>query len=181
VLKSIHGVDEGLAGNRVGDGETMRGGVWRDIIKIGEEIEGLRVDFSSAYVGVLGDGTDIRFWTDKWVDNRRLCDRFSRLFHLDRGKEGSVMDNGAWVDGVWSWVWDWGRCIRGRVCKELEDLTRVLQNVVVSNNCRDRWRWALSEDGEFKVNELSRLVEEKILHAESEAQETLWSKLVSKR
>ena len=57
----------------------------------------------------------------------------------------------------------------------------VLQNVVVSNNYRDRWRWALSEDGEFKVNELSRLVEEKILTVESGGQDTLWNKLVPKK
>ncbi|GJW63199.1 hypothetical protein Tco_0115083 [Tanacetum coccineum] len=69
--------------------------------------------------------------------------------------------------------WDWGRDIRGRVFKELDDLVCALQNVVVSNNCRDRWRWTLFEDGEFKVKDLSRMVEEKIQNVESGSQETL--------
>ncbi|GKA60292.1 reverse transcriptase domain, reverse transcriptase zinc-binding domain protein, partial [Tanacetum coccineum] len=133
---------------------------------VGEEIDGLGVEFSSSFVGVLRDGRDIRFWIDRWVGNRRLSDAFPRLFHLDRGREGSVMEKGAWVDGMWRWEWDWVREIKGRVCKEFDDLMEVLQNVIVSN-CRDGWRWVLVEDGEFKVKELTRLVEKKILHVES--------------
>ncbi|GJW46396.1 hypothetical protein Tco_0078042 [Tanacetum coccineum] len=45
----------------------------------------------------------------------------------------------------------------------------------------DRWRWTLCEDGEFKVKDLSRLIEEKILHVETGTQETLWNKLVPKK
>ncbi|GJY42434.1 hypothetical protein Tco_0429704 [Tanacetum coccineum] len=96
-----------------------------------------------------------------------LCDRFPRLYHLGRKKEGSVMDKGSWVNDDWCWEWDWVREIRGRVCKEFDDLLGALQNVVVSKYCRDKWRWALVEDGEFKVKELTRLIEEKILQVES--------------
>ncbi|GJW95236.1 reverse transcriptase domain, reverse transcriptase zinc-binding domain protein [Tanacetum coccineum] len=148
------------------------------ILKCFEEVSRLRVNYNKR---VLGDGRDIRFWVDRWVDNRRLCDIFSRLYHLDRRKEGSVMDKGSWVNGVWCWEWDWIRNIRGRVCKEFDDLMEVLQNVIVSNNCRDRWRWAQVEDGVFKVKELTRLVEEKILHVESGGQETISNKLVPKK
>lgn len=52
---------------------------------------------------------------------------------------------------------------------------------MVSNNCRDRWRWSLGEDGEFKVKELSRRIEEKLLLSDSGSQETLWNKLVPKK
>ncbi|GJW03796.1 reverse transcriptase domain, reverse transcriptase zinc-binding domain protein [Tanacetum coccineum] len=93
---------------------------------------GGRLTLVKLVLGVLGDGRDIRFWVDRWVDNRRLCDAFPRLYHLDRRKEGSVMDKRTWVNDVW-----------------------------------DRWRWMQAEDGEFKVKELSRLIEEKILQAES--------------
>ncbi|GJU52790.1 hypothetical protein Tco_1226504 [Tanacetum coccineum] len=66
------------------------GGVWSDIVRIGKEIDRMGLDFSSSCFEVFGDGKDIRFWVDRWVDNRRLCDRFPRLYHLDRRKEGSV-------------------------------------------------------------------------------------------
>ncbi|GKD26040.1 RNA-directed DNA polymerase, eukaryota, reverse transcriptase zinc-binding domain protein, partial [Tanacetum coccineum] len=87
-------------------GGRSGGGVWNGIVRIGEETNGVGLDFSSLCVGVLGDGKDIRFWVDKWVDNRRLCDRFPKLYHLDRRKEGSVWDKGSWVNDVWDkWRW----------------------------------------------------------------------------
>nr|GFA18498.1 reverse transcriptase domain, reverse transcriptase zinc-binding domain protein [Tanacetum cinerariifolium] len=47
-------------------------------------------EFSFTYLG-LTIGENMRR-VDRWVDNRRLCDRFHRLYHLDRRKESSVMD-----------------------------------------------------------------------------------------
>nr|GEW40717.1 hypothetical protein [Tanacetum cinerariifolium] len=75
-----------------------------------------------------------------------------------------LKEKGEWVNGEWRWTWDWVQGIRGRVCSEFDELLGVLQNVVVSNNCRDTWRWTIFEDGIFKVKELSSLIEEKILH-----------------
>ncbi|GJR42180.1 RNA-directed DNA polymerase, eukaryota, reverse transcriptase zinc-binding domain protein [Tanacetum coccineum] len=81
---------------------------------------------------------------------------------------------------MWRWEWDWVRNIRGRVNKEFEDLIVTLQNIVISNDCRDKWKWTLKEDGSFKVKDLSILIliEEKILHVGNVGQETLWNKLV---
>ncbi|GJX34581.1 kinase-like domain, beta-lactamase/transpeptidase-like protein [Tanacetum coccineum] len=42
-------------------------GVWSDIVKIGEEIDGVWIEFSSACVEVLGDGKDIRFLVDSYA------------------------------------------------------------------------------------------------------------------
>ncbi|GKD73006.1 hypothetical protein Tco_1331288, partial [Tanacetum coccineum] len=87
----------------------MRERIWYDIVKIREEIDRVGLEFTSVYVGEVGDGRDIRFWVDRWVDNRRLYDRFPRLFHLDSRKEGSVMDKILWVNNGWVWAWD---CVR---------------------------------------------------------------------
>ncbi|GJR91336.1 hypothetical protein Tco_0215347 [Tanacetum coccineum] len=129
-------------------------GYWSDIVKTGEEIDGLGVKFSSSCIGVVGDGRDIRFWIDRWVDNQRLCDRFPRLYHLDRRKDVSVMDRGVWItiDG----------CGNG-----------IGLEVVISNNCKDRC--------DFKVKDLSSLIEEKILLSDGGGHEMLWNKLVPKK
>ncbi|GJX98461.1 RNA-directed DNA polymerase, eukaryota, reverse transcriptase zinc-binding domain protein [Tanacetum coccineum] len=97
------------------------GRVWCDIVKSGEEIDGLGVEFTSLFVGMVRDGRDIR------------------------KKEISVVERGEWVDN------------------------------------RDRWKWSLSEDGEFTVKELSRLIEEKILVSDNGGQEMVWNKLVPKK
>ncbi|GJW73959.1 RNA-directed DNA polymerase, eukaryota, reverse transcriptase zinc-binding domain protein [Tanacetum coccineum] len=72
-----------------------RRGEGRDIVRIGEEMDGLGIGFTSSCRGVLGDGRDIRFWTDMWVGDQRLCDRFPRLFYLDSRKEGRAWDKGS--------------------------------------------------------------------------------------
>nr|GEW70259.1 RNA-directed DNA polymerase, eukaryota, reverse transcriptase zinc-binding domain protein [Tanacetum cinerariifolium] len=40
---------------------VSRGGVWGNVVKIGEEIDALGVEFTSSCVGILGDGRDIRW------------------------------------------------------------------------------------------------------------------------
>nr|GEY41776.1 RNA-directed DNA polymerase, eukaryota, reverse transcriptase zinc-binding domain protein [Tanacetum cinerariifolium] len=95
------------------------------------------------------------------------------------------MEKGEWVDNrwvwVWVWVWDWVRSIRGRVSTEFEDFLDALQHVVISNNCKDRWKWVIEEDGKFTVKELSRLIKEKVLVSDNGGHETLWNKLVHKK
>ncbi|GJX85916.1 reverse transcriptase domain, reverse transcriptase zinc-binding domain protein [Tanacetum coccineum] len=156
-------------------------GVWRDIIRVGDELEGLGVDFISSFMGEVGNGADIRFWINRWVGGIRLCDRFTRLYHLDRHKEGKVEEKGKWIDNVWRWKWEWVRNIRGMVCKDLEDLRIIFQNVVININCRDRWRWALQESGDFTVRGLTKLVEEKIHNTDSGGGATTWNNLVPKK
>ncbi|GJT93110.1 hypothetical protein Tco_1081955 [Tanacetum coccineum] len=178
---SIHGVSGGLGDVRGVERVVKGGGVWREIIRIGEELEGLGIDFTSSLEGVVGNGREVGFWIDRWVGRERLCDRFSRLYHLDSRKEGRVADKGKWVNGEWQWEREWVRELRGRACRDFNDLTNLLQNVVIDMDCRDRWKWTLQENGVFTVKELSRMVEEKTLRIESGCQETIWNKLVPKK
>ena len=58
VIKSIRGASGGIGeGRNMGLGLTGRGGgVWRDIVKSGEEIDGSGFEFTSSWGGVLGYG-----------------------------------------------------------------------------------------------------------------------------
>ncbi|GKC92042.1 hypothetical protein Tco_1157484, partial [Tanacetum coccineum] len=80
-----------------------------------------------------------------------------------RRKDGRVEEKGKWVDNSWCWEWDWVKILRWRVCKDLEELQSILKNVVIKFDCRDRWRWALQESGDFTVRDLTKMVEEKML------------------
>ncbi|GJV40051.1 putative RNA-directed DNA polymerase [Tanacetum coccineum] len=70
---------------------------------VGDELEGLGLEFISSFVREVRNGNDIRFWVDIWVGGVRLCDLFPRLYHLDRSKEGRVVEKRKWVDNVWCW------------------------------------------------------------------------------
>ncbi|GKF00533.1 reverse transcriptase domain, reverse transcriptase zinc-binding domain protein, partial [Tanacetum coccineum] len=98
-----------------------------------------------------------------------------------RRKEGRVEEKGKWVDNVWCWEWEWVRDLRGRVCKDLEDLVIILQNVIMKVNCRDRCRWTLQESGDFTVRDLTRLIEEKIINADNGSEAAIWNKWVLKK
>jgi hypothetical protein len=63
--------------------------------------------------------------------------------------------------------------------QEFEELQNILQNVVITFDCRDRWRWALHESGEFTVKELTKMVEEKILDVDNNGGvATIWNKWI---
>ncbi|GJU72530.1 RNA-directed DNA polymerase, eukaryota [Tanacetum coccineum] len=59
----------------------LEGEVWGDILKIGKEVDGIGVEFTSSCIGVLGDERNIR------------------------RKEASMSDREGWVDNRWVWEW----------------------------------------------------------------------------
>nr|GEV71523.1 putative reverse transcriptase domain-containing protein [Tanacetum cinerariifolium] len=71
-------------------------------------------------------------------------------------KEGRVAEKGSFVNSGWVLEWDWVRNVSGR-------------------------RWTLSEDGEFTLKDLTRLVEERMLNVDYDDQATLWNKWVPKK
>ncbi|GJW32611.1 RNA-directed DNA polymerase, eukaryota, reverse transcriptase zinc-binding domain protein [Tanacetum coccineum] len=115
VIKSIHGEGRGMWDVRgIGKGEGGR--IWRDIVRSGQEIGGLRVEFTSLFVEMVGDGKDIR------------------------KKEISIMEIGEWVDNRWVWVWDWVRSIGGKFT--VKELSRLIEEkILVSNNGGQEMIW----------------------------------------
>ncbi|GKD88144.1 hypothetical protein Tco_1363651 [Tanacetum coccineum] len=55
VIKSIYGASGGFRDVRALGRGVSRGGVWGDIVRSGEE---LGIEFTSSWVGILGDGRD---------------------------------------------------------------------------------------------------------------------------
>ncbi|GJR72598.1 putative RNA-directed DNA polymerase [Tanacetum coccineum] len=177
VLGSLPLENRGLSSRGDVGREFSGGRVWRDIIKVGKEIDGVGIDF----ICKVGNGREVSFWLDRWIGDFRLCDRFPRLFHLDSRLEGRLVEKGRWVEGVWRWEWMWIREPTGRVSGEIEGLIGLLQNVKLSNDCRDQWRWNLNEYGGFMVKDLTRMVEERTLQLEISRQDKIWNKLVTKK
>nr|GEX11931.1 transposon TX1 [Tanacetum cinerariifolium] len=99
------------------------GGVWRDKIKIGEELDGLGIEFSSSFEGVVGNGRDIRFWIDrdKWrwtlngdgnfsaKDLSRLVEE--KILDVERGGQETIWNKSV-PKKVNIFVW---RVLKGRI------------------------------------------------------------------
>ncbi|GKB38833.1 RNA-directed DNA polymerase, eukaryota, reverse transcriptase zinc-binding domain protein, partial [Tanacetum coccineum] len=98
----------------------------------------LGVEFTSLFVRMVRDGRDIMFLVDRWVDNRRLCDRFLRLYHLDRKKEISVVERGEWVDNRDQWKWSLSEDGKFTV----RELSRLIEEkILVSDNAGRETIW----------------------------------------
>ncbi|GJZ22883.1 hypothetical protein Tco_0559922 [Tanacetum coccineum] len=102
VIKSVYRENGGLSNS--GDAGYGCGGsrVRKDIIKLGRDIDAKGIEYTSSLFYNVGNGRDVLFWLDRWIGDFRLCDRFPRLFHLDRRLEGRVAEKGRWVEGVWT-------------------------------------------------------------------------------
>lgn len=49
----------------------------------------------------LGNGTEIKFWEEKWSFPWKLREVFSALFELSDNQIGAVADFGEWRNGEW--------------------------------------------------------------------------------
>ena len=71
---------------------------WRDLRKVwrSEEWGGKFEDRLSLEVG---NGREVLFWSDNWIDLENLKSRFPRLFSLSVNKEARLCDCGIWGNG----------------------------------------------------------------------------------
>lgn len=54
----------------------------------------------------IGDSKNISFWSNMWLGDMRLKQRFARVFVNSENKEGKVFEVGEWCDGIWSWTFN---------------------------------------------------------------------------
>jgi len=81
---------------------------WRDIRKVWN-LEEWGNDFEDRGRWEVGDGKEIRFWEDKWVDNVPLKHKFPRLFSISLNTGHHLTQVGIWSNNSWSWELSWRR------------------------------------------------------------------------
>jgi hypothetical protein len=121
---------------------------WKDICSIGVN---LNLNwFSSNVVKKLGNGVHTRFWSDIWVGDVPLRDRFPRLFSISSQKEGSVADFRRVINGTFSWDFIWRRRFFVWEQDLLHELLAIINPVNLSVG-DDRWGWVPEGGGPFSV------------------------------
>jgi len=88
----------------------------------------------------VGDGTCTFFWTDRWLGEVILCDRFRRLFDLTKDRMVTVADMFAlgWGEGGEAWQ---GRCLLAWEEEPVREFSNFLSNVQLHVDKEDMWSW----------------------------------------
>ena len=70
--------------------------------------------FSEWFGKVVGDGRETKLWEDGLIGDRKLKERFTRLYHLESNNGATIAEKGHFIGEEWVWRWGWRREPRGR-------------------------------------------------------------------
>ena len=87
----------------------------------------------------LGDGRNIRFWWDEWIDRVVLKRAFPQIFALSVNKEGKVRDFGSWINNYWSWKIILKRRLFDWELYQWSDICEILKRSIVCDNLKDSY------------------------------------------
>lgn len=104
---------------------------------------------SSGMCMVVGNGHNVLFWQDEWIEGVILKDKFPQMFALASNKTGSVNEFGAWVNGDWRWKINLRRSIFGWERAQWSGLLQMITGIILTENMEDKLVWKNSVDGSF--------------------------------
>ncbi|CAJ2670980.1 unnamed protein product [Trifolium pratense] len=142
----------GVEGGRLRD-VGRRGSLWwREIVRIREGSGEPRGGwFREHVVRRVGDGSETFFWTDPWVDETPLSERFGRLFELTATKSRTVAEMFALGWGADGGAWEWRRQLRAWEEEMLGECQSLLLTISLQALSLDRWQWRLDPDAGYTV------------------------------
>ncbi|GJV22982.1 hypothetical protein Tco_1375677 [Tanacetum coccineum] len=134
------------------------GGIWRNIIMVVNNVNGLVNSFKNSFMIKVSNGQDTRFWLDPWCNNVvRLSNTFHRLYALEQYKDFKIADKWHLINNVWGRNWSWCLPPRGRANDELSAMTNCIDNLVLSSNELDSWEWNCDH---LEQSEVARIMDE---------------------
>ncbi|GAU18975.1 hypothetical protein TSUD_178920 [Trifolium subterraneum] len=104
------------------------------------------------------DGTDTFFWTDPWVDEIPLRERFGRLFDLAVNKLDYVADMFQLGWGIGGDAWVWRRPLRAWEEELLGECQALLLTISLQDHSVDRWLWQSDMDSRYTVRDAYQLL-----------------------
>ncbi|XP_071728717.1 uncharacterized protein [Rutidosis leptorrhynchoides] len=174
IIKSIYGRDGGLgytSGSRVGNG-GFGYSPWKDVIKIGKDMDKCDISFNNSLVRFIGENRDILFRDDTWVGEQCSKSKFPRLYKLDENQNAQVIDRVVWSRSGAIFDWQWCREPRGRNIDDLQELIRLINGVPRADSGRDEWKWVLSGDGKYNTKNLADKLDDNLYGSNSYDSET---------
>ncbi|XP_045831535.1 uncharacterized protein LOC123922923 [Trifolium pratense] len=171
VLAARYGVERG----RLRDGGRRGSLWWREIVSIRDGVaESGGGWFRENVVRKVGDGLDTLFWTDPWVDETPLCERFGRLFALSETKLLTVAEMFSLGWGMDGMAWVWRRQLRAWEEDMLRECQFLLANISLQAHHSDRWQWQPDPDTGYTVRGVYQLLTARDSVTMDDASHLIW-------
>ncbi|KAJ9547561.1 hypothetical protein OSB04_020104 [Centaurea solstitialis] len=142
--------------------------------------DGSGLNFSGSFRRKVGDGSETRFWKDRWLGDSPLETVFPRISRLVPDLKVSILERGGWVADSWVWNWSWSRDPRGRALGELQNLEMMLDGWKPCREKKDSWEWELDKNKGFSVQKLREILADREEAGVGET-ETVWLPIVPKK
>jgi len=130
---------------------------WKDLKEVWFS-EGWGRSFADGFKWSIGEGKDILFWEDRWLNGESLKSSFPRFFSISSSKNAKVSELGYWSNGDWVWQLSWRRSFFEWEKSLAEQLRQLLLEARVVSGEVDGWIWKGGVSQSFSVNSAYNLV-----------------------
>jgi hypothetical protein len=140
----------------VSDVTRMSSTWWKDICNPDKD----SIWFVEAVEKRVGNGNLTTIWTDTWIGDQSLQQRFPRIYGISNQKESTIFNMGRWVENTWSWEFDWRRNLfvwEEPIKAEFLDVI----NQFVPSERDDLWLWRENKDDGFSVKSCYDMLQNK--------------------
>ncbi|XP_021985451.1 uncharacterized protein LOC110881535 [Helianthus annuus] len=129
-------------------------GIWKQVTGISKDLWDMEVDLPGLFKGILGSGTNIHFWKDRWALEKPLQLVFPNLFRLERVKNSLVANRVRVEGGIMVLSFEWVREPgSSEELLELEGLLLIMGDVNLGSGM-DKWEWKADQSGVYSVRSL---------------------------
>jgi hypothetical protein len=137
----------------IGFAPTLASRWWVDICNLDNEADW----FVRAVEKKVGRGNNTNFWSETWVGDQPLRDRFPRLYGISTQKEGTIANMGSWVDLQWHWNLEWRRQFFVWEQPLFHQLLHMIEQFQ-PNQQEDVWKWRENMEDGFTVKSCYELL-----------------------
>ncbi|KAF1877735.1 hypothetical protein Lal_00038044 [Lupinus albus] len=106
----------------------------------------------------IGDGSNTRFWLDKWLGSDSLSSKYRRLYNLSTIKEGLICNLGIWEGGIWKWKLPWRRPLFSWEIDLTNSFMKDLNHLQLHINKPDSWDWTHDKSKLYSVKSAYRII-----------------------
>ncbi|EOY13434.1 Receptor like protein 6 [Theobroma cacao] len=132
--------------------------VWSNILKPLSPSNDYFLQIKSNLQIVIGDGSNIRFLSDSWVEKGVLKDLFPIMYAFAKNKEGRVGEFGTWVNDRWSWDVELRMRPLGWEKLQWKERKATIEEFHLCKDLRDTVAWKGSATGAYSARSFCKQV-----------------------